>query len=339
MSMIANLILVQQNIIRYILLTILILGNLGNLIAIMVFSQKKHRKNSFSIYLVAASVFGCIASNWAIAPLVYALNHYDMVDSSLILCRIRGYIIHVNSMCFRYTLVLMCGDRYAFCSSRVSIRALCRPQIAYRSIGILLIFWMIASIQLLIWESIENNRCGVYGLYGEIFTFFSLMFTGIIPISVMISFSILLLNSLRQSRSRIRPLDNNQRLNPRDTKLLKLVLAEVIVYILCTISYPLVSIYMQITNNMELDKSADRKQIELFINFITMSLLLYLNYNTTFYVHICTSKTYRTEIKHLILKLIGKSRGIEQTQAYTLKTMNQSRARPEVQIIATVENL
>ena len=272
---------------------------------------------------MAASIFACIAANWAIAPLVYALDHFDVVDSSLVLCRIRGYTIHVNSMCFRYTLVLMCVDRFALCNTRVSIRAFCRPQIAYRSIGILICFWMVGSIHVLIWESIENNRCSVYGIYGIVFGFYSLIFTGTIPISIMISCSILMMKALRQLRSRVRPLDNTTRLNRRDINLMKLVLVEVVVYIMCTLTYPLMFIYTNITNNMNLNKSSERKQIELFINFITMSLLLYLNYNTTFYIHIFTSKTYRTDVKQLILKMVRKSREIGQTQEHALSVMNQ----------------
>jgi len=217
----------------------------------------------------------------------------------------------------------MCADRYALCNSRVSIRALCRPQIAHRSIGILLIFWMVVSIHLLIWENIENNRCGVYGLYGQIFSFYSLIFTGTIPILSMISIGILMMNNLRQLRSRIRPSDNTRRLNRRDIKLIKLVLVEVIVYIFCTSTYPLMLIYMSITNNMALNKTAEQKQIESFINYITMSLLLYLNYNTTFYVHILTSKTYRMEVKQLILNLIRKSREIVQSRENAERIVNQ----------------
>jgi hypothetical protein len=336
MSTIATLILAQQYITRYVLSTILAMGNLGNLIATGVFTQKKYRNNSCSIYLLAASVFGLISANWAIAPLVYALNHFDVVDSSLILCRIRGYIVHVSGMCFRYTLVLMCVDRYALCNSRASIRALCRPQIAYRSIGILTIFWMVISIHLLIWESIENNRCGVYGIYGQIFSFYSLVFTGVIPISTMVSVGILLMNALRQLRSRVRPLDSITRLNRRDAKLIKLVLVEVIVYILCTLTYPFMTIYTTITNNIGLVKSAERKQIESFISFITMSLLLYLNYNTTFYVHFFTSKTYRTEVKQFILKMVGKPREVTQIEGSTLRTMNQTRSGRQAQMISTV---
>jgi hypothetical protein len=141
MSTVSTLIFIQQSMTRYVLSTILVLGSVGNLIAIGIFSQKKHRKNSCSIYLSAVSIFGLISTNWAIAPLVYTLDHFDMVNSSLVLCRIRGYIIHVNSMC---------ADRYALCNSRVTIRALCRPQIAYRSISVLFMFWTVVSIHLLI---------------------------------------------------------------------------------------------------------------------------------------------------------------------------------------------
>jgi hypothetical protein len=275
------------------------------------------------------SVFGLFVTNWAMVPIVYALDHFDTPDHFLVLCRIRGYIVHVNGMCFRYTLLLMCVDRYALCNSRVSVRLLCRPQVAYRSIGILLIFWMVVSSHLLIWESIENNRCAPYGIYGQIFSFYTLIFTGIIPISTMISVSILLMNTLRQIRSRVRPLGNTRRLNRRDTRFMKLVLVEVVVYILFTFTYPFMSIYTNITDNIGLVKSAERIQIESFISFITMSLLLYLNYNATFYVHIFTSKTYRAEVKQLILKLMGKFREIQQAQVAAVQPVIRTPARQQ----------
>ncbi|CAF3697437.1 unnamed protein product [Adineta steineri] len=61
--------LVQQVITRYILSTISAFGNL--------------------VYFLAISVFGLIITNWAISPLVYALDHTDLVSSPLTLCRIR----------------------------------------------------------------------------------------------------------------------------------------------------------------------------------------------------------------------------------------------------------
>ncbi len=81
---------------------------------------------------------------------------------------------------------------------------------------------------------------------------------------------------------------------------------------------------MSVTNTTIPDKTAERRQIESFTSFITLSFFLYLNYNTTFYVHICTSKMYRTEVKQLILKLIRKTRrDIEQTDGNALGVANQ----------------
>ncbi|CAF1537036.1 unnamed protein product [Rotaria sordida] len=130
----------------------------------------------------------------------------------------------------------------------------------------------------------------------------------------MIIFGILLTKALRQVRSRIQPLNGYNRLNARDMKLIKLVLTEVIIYISCTLTYPLMTIYMTVTNSTTLNKTIQRKQIESFINFITMSLLLYLNYNTTFYVHFLTSKAYRNEVKQFLFKLIRKSNQLPQNQ-------------------------
>ena len=77
----------------------------------------------------------------------------------------------------------------------------------------------------------------MYGLYGQIFGFYTLICTGIIPILTITGISIKLINNLRQIRSRVRPFnDNSRQLNRRDIKLIKLVLVEVFVYILCTFS-------------------------------------------------------------------------------------------------------
>lgn len=97
--------------------------------------------------------------------------------------------------------------------------------------------------------------------------------------------------------------NNNRRMNRKDLKLMKLVLVEVLVYILCTFIHPIVLIYTSISNGIVLNKSQARKQIEAFITFIALSLLFYLNFNTTFYVHFFIFKSFRIEVKQLLMKL------------------------------------
>ncbi|CAF0945694.1 unnamed protein product [Adineta ricciae] len=314
MSTMATLVLIQQMITRYALPIILTLGNIGNLFTIAIYSQKKQRGHSCAIYLIAISCFSLIGSNWAIVPTVYALDHFDLVSNSLVLCRIRGYMIHTCSMSFRYTLILFCADRYAFCSRRVFIRALSRPQIARRSVGILILVWCILSIHLLIFESIENRRCGVYGIYGQIFGYYVAICTGLIPIMSMTCFGLLLRRNLNQLHLQIQPLSGLNRLNRRDISFVQLALTEIIVYMICTVMYPAVTIYSQATSSMNSSKSAEQKQIESFINFLAMSLLLYLNYNTTFYVHLIISKAFRRRFRDFIMTLIRKV--TNQTEVY-----------------------
>ncbi len=62
--------------------------------------------------------------------------------------------------------------------------------------------------------------------------------------------------------------------------------------------------YLTLTNDIISNKSSERLNIESFINFVTMSLLLYLNYNTTFYVYFIASESFRNSIKELAVKCL-----------------------------------
>ncbi|UJR24922.1 hypothetical protein I4U23_006286 [Adineta vaga] len=270
MSIGDSLVLVQRAMTRYLLPIIAGFSNLGHIITILILTRKHRLANSCSIYLLAASIFGLIITNWAIIPIVYGLDNIDLVQTSLILCRLRGYIIHTCSMCFRYTIVFACIDRYAICNSRVSIRNYCRPRIAYYCIGIITITWTIISVHLLIFESIENGRCGIYGIYGRIFSIYSIICFGAIPTLSMIIFGFLLMFKLRQMRLRVQPVRDQFHLRKNETSLGKVILAEVIASIICTFCYPLMTFYLTLTNDTIPNKSSERIKIESFINFITI---------------------------------------------------------------------
>lgn len=299
MSIADSLVVVQRAMTRYVLPIVVAFGSLGHIVSILILSSKQRRHSSCSIYLLAASIFGLIIINWAIVPLVYGLDHIDRINSSLVLCRIRGYIIHTSSMCFRYTIVLACIDRYAICSSNVSTRNFCRPQMAWRALSVLVVVWAVVSVHLLIFESIENGRCGVYGLYGRLYSIYSVIFFGAIPTSAMVLFGWLLMKRLRHMRSRVQPARDRLPFRRNESCLGKVILAEVLVSVVCTFNHPLMTFYLTLTNDLIPNKSSERMKIETFVNFITMSFLLYLNYATTFYVYLLTSKSFRQSIQRL----------------------------------------
>ncbi|CAF1215347.1 unnamed protein product [Adineta ricciae] len=344
MSTTSTLVLIQSAMNRYVLPIILGFGNMGNFGLIMVYVQKKFRTNTCAIYLIASSIFSLIGANWSIIPLVVALDYYDLVNKSLVFCRARGYIIQTCAQCFRYILVLRCADRYALSSTSVAVRAYSQRKFAFRGIAIVVIVWAILSAQLLIWESIENGKCGIYGLFGQIFAIYIIVFTSFLPLFLMIVFGSMLANNLRHLRTKVQPQgdnpivvnNNNPRLNKRDASLMRLVLVEVLIYVCCTFSFPIMQIYNQVTSSMNSSKSTQQKQIESFINFMIQSFLLYLNYSTTFYVYLLTSKAFRNEVKQLLMKYTRKIHGNAHNQPDEINSVARVQRERQVKTTTTV---
>ena len=85
---------------------------------------------------------------------------------------------------------------------------------------------------------------------------------------------------------RIQPLEQHHRrmlITQRDRSLLKMVLSEVVVYVLTMSSYPIILSEVTITNNLNVTKSADYKNIENFLLSIS-TFLGYVNSAAPFYI-------------------------------------------------------
>jgi hypothetical protein len=307
----SSLVLVQQGMARYLLPITLGLGNVGNLILIGFFTQKHNVANSCSLYLLAAALCSIVGSNLAVIPTAYATYYPDPFGKYLVLCRIRLYITYVCAMSLRSLIVLAAADRYALTSSRLSLRAFSSTAVARRAIVYIFLVWFIAGFHLLIWASIENNRCLVFGLYGFVYSIIQLITLGILPTALMILFAVLLIKNLHHSRTRLRevtrqPVNTNVGvLRRRDKNLIVLVFTEIFITFICTFPYSIDAIYTALTNNIP-NKSVERQQIESFMFFFTVSFLLYLGYSTTFYGYMTTSKPFRREVKNMLLKLIRR---------------------------------
>jgi hypothetical protein len=118
-------------------------------------------------------------------------------------------------------------------------------------------------------------------------------------------FGFLTLRNMKRLRARVLPLNGiftaaSEQRKRRDIDLLKMILTEVMVYIMLTSAYPLVFLYTTITANIT-NKSATRLQIESFISFMSNAFLQYLNSGSCFFICMATSRIFRSEVKKLIL--------------------------------------
>jgi hypothetical protein len=310
-SVAATLALIQQSTTRYGFPIILTLGNFGNLFCIIIFSQKHQRQSSCSLYLLASAVFGLIGINLGLVPTVNILyNPLDPISQSLIFCRFRGYMLQMSSVLYRSMVVLACADRFVLTSTRVGLRRFSNPKMALKIIGSVVLFWMLISMHLPIFENIVNKKCGVFGSYAVFFSFYQICIFGAIMPTLMITFGILLVKNLKAVRTRVQPRqDNNntqqQVLTRRDLNLIRLALVEVSSVFLLTFLYPINLLYTALSNNVS-NKSQDRIQIEAFISYITLTILFYLNYCATFYLYFIASQPFRREVKQFILKCMKR---------------------------------
>ena len=119
---------------RYVMSIFLVLGVLGNLINVYMFTRKDSLRSSCSFYLVAASAVNTLCVAWGIIPSLYILDRTDPSTYSFVYCKLRLYTIHTILMIGRSLIVCACIDRYALCSQSTRLRSFCAPKVAVRII-------------------------------------------------------------------------------------------------------------------------------------------------------------------------------------------------------------
>ena len=142
---------------------ILILGSIGNVFIIILFSRRR-RHSSCSIYLLYAVVMNSafILSNLSLN--IFALDYGDPTVSIPSLCKIRYYTAHAWGQIARYLTVIACVDRFILTNNNARFRFLNRPLVAQYVVGITVIFWHIISIHIPILTNVNNGVCAPTGI-------------------------------------------------------------------------------------------------------------------------------------------------------------------------------
>ena len=306
--------LVQNNFTRYGLSTLLALGNFGTICNIAIFcSSRTHRANSCSLYLLASACFNLVAINVGLVIIIYSLDHQDPTTVSESFCKGKVYVIHVVFNTSRWLVVLACADRFAVSHIQVRIRSWSSPRIARQAIALVAFLWPLIALHVPIWQGIHAGTCGPFGTYALGWGIYQFLIVGVFPPLAMTIFGILTLKNLRFIRSRM-PTEASSttvHLQPRDISMMRMVAAEIIVYILSTIWNPISQLYSTISSSVVTDKSALRKQIDAFALYLTMSFLVYVNFCATFYIYMVASRSFRHEFKRLAKRCIGIRAPIE----------------------------
>ena len=156
-----------------------------------------------------------------------------------------------------------------------------------RLILILLIVWTIVPIHLAVFFNNSTGRCiALPGAYAFFYAIYSMIIIGILPLVLMIAFSLGAWHNLQLTRMRITPTGDGVRtikIHKRDRDLMKMLSGEVLVYCLTTIPYPINLIYIVSTDSIAPFKSPTRKAIESLVGYIISPILNFMYCCVQFY--------------------------------------------------------
>jgi hypothetical protein len=203
----------QLQLARYVYCPLYATGNIGHILNLIVFSQKKLRTASIcSCYFLSLSIANLISINTGY--LTRILTYMGFPDPSRTVgwyCTGRVYISAFSLTLGRYFICSIVIDRFLMTSISIKLRRLRSFKVVKWYISLSVLCWMIFYVH--IWFGYSGYQNGTAckrreGVYTIFVTVYSFIIDVSLPIIVMIIFSLLTLNNiygLYQQRNRIFP--------------------------------------------------------------------------------------------------------------------------------------
>ena len=297
---------------RFVIPVLFVLGNLGNLFTVFIFSKKTWRKNVCVFYFLICLLTDFIFINSTIFGSILILGfNINIQNSNVILCKLFYYISYACSVYLPLILILASIDRLLVSSQNVDTRLYSSKRLAYLSIGISASVCIIYSLHILIQVNIQQLYPTIFICYYDLSPFYSvflayttLIQSILIPL-IMIILSILSFKNVRRIQSIPRQQRQNIRsMNKKDFQLLRCLYVHNIIYILCSIVLAVGVIFSTVTQR-QLQTSVGQ-EVSNFLNSFG-SFLHHIPYCVSFFIFVYFSKAFRMELKKIMFKICGQN--------------------------------
>ncbi|CAF3640038.1 unnamed protein product [Rotaria sp. Silwood1] len=223
---------------------IVIIGVIGNIINILVFTQLKlFRRNQSAFYLTVASIVDSFQLIFAMSTRITAtVIGFDLTRTSLIWCKLRVYLIRSTRIISIITICFAAIDQYLSTNSHIQLRQLSTFKLAQRLISILIIFSFLYSIPFLLFH--ETRRYSVCATFHRIFNYFYsfahyFILVGLLPIFISSLFSLLAYQNVRRIIRRQMSIVRRR----LDRQLTAMILLRVALFVITTLPYISFRIY------------------------------------------------------------------------------------------------
>ena len=299
-----------------------IVGNLGNALNLLIFSQRPSRKHPCLLYFLSASVINIVILNFGLLlRILRGVWNIDPGSQSVWFCRGRTYVVSNAQSIYRCSIVLACLDRMCASSRRPCLRRISEKRIAQRLILANWIFHLLYFTPTWIFPTITSGQCVTapnYTAYATYFTVHTLT-QGLFISSMMIVCGLITSLHLKKMETRVVP----QNLEGRDERqvigqFLSMLFIQVSSDFLFNISYPCYLIYTLV-------RPGPMTMMNLFL--VNMSLnLTYIYYSSGFYLYTLSSRSFRRKLYKLFRQMKPHPRQA-QTEANGIPQIGVSRIR------------
>lgn len=164
----------------------------------------------------------------------------DPARTSLVFCKIKFYLTYIAAILPPSFMILACIDRWLLSSLDARARLRSQPRFAYRSMICVSLFWILFSIHSLFGSTI-SLRSGITqcylqpGSYTLFIALYSIIINYLLPPTLMAIFGLLTIINIRQTQRQIHPMRRTGYIHRKDRHLLRMLLFQVLVNIICTI--------------------------------------------------------------------------------------------------------
>ncbi|CAF1236871.1 unnamed protein product [Adineta ricciae] len=305
----------QKYLYQYFAFALMILGTIGCIFSLLVFTKTTFRKNPCSLYMIAYYIGNLTEIYTVILPSVLVFSYNQSISvQSIHACRFIYYMaVVLNFLCPSY-LIFASIDRILITSSNATTRRRSTVRRASISVISITLFWFLCEAHVLvftkIFEVVTNYVVCFFqgGLYLTVFIYYSTTIALLIPFILAILGYWAIKNIRQVGKHRVHIVGSNvetsahinqQQIQSKDRQLIRIVLMDIVIYILSSFPLAIVSIWLQA---IQYDvKTLEQSQINSFINNICVCIG-YIPYCIGFYKNLFTSKTFRNEFMNIFLR-------------------------------------
>ncbi|CAF2909263.1 unnamed protein product [Rotaria sp. Silwood2] len=290
---------VTLQLVRYFSIFIFLFGSIGNILNVLILSQRSFRSNSCAVLFLFSSVVNFVAIISGLPSRILSGWGADLTATNRCFCKLRGFVVNTARPVAIWYILFAMIDRWLLSSLKLQRRQMSSLKNAKRVMIISLILaTMIFSHVIYCHEPNRINapqKCYGITIACRFITDMSFMVLTILPLPLMLMFGLMTIYNVRQSRKRIAHRDTlmvrnmvtvntnqQRRLTKQDYNLLIMLLVQIFILFILSLPLAFQKLYSAIVTDTSSSSLQDAIN-DLFYNF--SQLLHFLSNGMTFYIY------------------------------------------------------